>query len=395
MTSVNPQHELSVNFPRGALGNVNVQEYTHEIQIDYHYGISDRLISKELVNGGGISHSNSMIVLSTGAQPNSYARAISKQTLRCRSGQGTTAIFGGKFTPGITGNKQIIGLGDDSEGFFFGFINGIFGISIRSNNIDRVVSQLNWNYDKMDGIGPSGKILDLTRGNSYKISFQCIGYGIVRFYIEDKEYRNFILVHNEFPGDIPSISRPSFPMCIENKNTTNATNVIMFSPSFAAMIEGNQTFIGSTYGIDNTKTISSEINSTNILTLRSKSSVNTVPNYIPSIMQMLSIGNSGSKMCVINVLIDATISGVLTWISISPSGSIEVNTNGDTLSNGVPITNGSTILTFILNVGESRVIDLKSLNIILTRSQTITISGRLLSRGSSDLTASLTWLEDN
>lgn len=77
-----------------------------------------------------------------------------------------------------------IGYFDDDNGLFFQMTDGM-SVGIRSSTsgtaVDSVVSQSNWNKDKLDGTGPSGLTLDFTKANLFVIDFQWLGVGRVRF----------------------------------------------------------------------------------------------------------------------------------------------------------------------------------------------------------------------
>lgn len=68
---------------------------------------------------------------------------------------------------------------------FFESINGVYGVNIRSNTsgtpTDTFVPQANWNLDKVDGTGPSGKTVDFTKAQIYVIDYEWLGVGRVRF----------------------------------------------------------------------------------------------------------------------------------------------------------------------------------------------------------------------
>jgi hypothetical protein len=90
------------------------------------------------------------------------------------------------FGEGQVGTTKLIGYGDDENGLFFGQDNGELFVLLRSKSsgaVDdtRKVYQSDWNLDSMDGTGPRGHVLDVTKAQIFTIDFQWLAVGRVRF----------------------------------------------------------------------------------------------------------------------------------------------------------------------------------------------------------------------
>ena len=87
---------------------------------------------------------------------------------------------------------KFAGLSDGNNGFEFQNVNNTnqFVIYSETNEGDDVVDQSAWNLDKLDGTGPSGIILDITKVQILVIDFQALYVGRVRmgFDIDGKIY---------------------------------------------------------------------------------------------------------------------------------------------------------------------------------------------------------------
>jgi len=86
-----------------------------------------------------------------------------------------------------------------------------------------------WNADKFDGTSTSGITLDPTKGNVYQIKYQWLGFGMIRFFVENPETGKFALVHKIKYANAntePSIDDPSLPLLLEVINTANTTNLL-------------------------------------------------------------------------------------------------------------------------------------------------------------------------
>lgn len=85
---------------------------------------------------------------------------------------------------GGTGITRSLGLFDDNNGLFFLDDEGTFKVVVRDGGSDTEVAQSSWNIDPMDGTGPSGKTLDLTKVQIFTIDFEWLGVGRVRFGVD-------------------------------------------------------------------------------------------------------------------------------------------------------------------------------------------------------------------
>lgn len=85
---------------------------------------------------------------------------------------------------GKTNLTQRAGYYDTNNGIFFQQVGTTLGFAIRSNTtgspVDTVVTQANWNGDKLDGTGTSGLTLDITKTQIFYTDLEWLGVGIVR-----------------------------------------------------------------------------------------------------------------------------------------------------------------------------------------------------------------------
>ena len=106
---------------------------------------------------------------------------------------------------------------------------------------DNWIAQTAWNQDTFDGSGSSGVTLDPTKGNVYQISFQWLGFGQIRFYIENAENGLLEIVHTiDYANEntLPSINNPTLPLCAIAQNEANTTDIVLYSSSMAGFTEG-------------------------------------------------------------------------------------------------------------------------------------------------------------
>ena len=168
---------------------------------------------------------------------------------------GKSLLFINTFVMGETpvGVIKRVGYFDGYNGIFLENNGGTPRFVIRSNvshtPTDGYVVQTNWNLDKMDGYGPSGIVLDITKAQIFVTDFQWLGTGRVRcgFNINGRDY-----VCHEFrhANTLTSVymSSPNLPMRYEITNVSSGSTSTLEQICSTVIIEGeeNQTSFTAT-----------------------------------------------------------------------------------------------------------------------------------------------------
>lgn len=361
------------------------------VQTDFVFSVNPDIVDTYTSGVGTVSQSNNMAVISSGASSNSWAQLLSERKIRYKAGMGVRMLMTALFSQGVEGNQQIIGLGNDDDGFFFGFNGPDFGIMRRYSGTDYWTPQSDWNIDKMDGHGLSGQLLDPTKGNIYMIQMQWLGFGAIKFFIEEAHTGRIHPVHIVKYANMyteTSVSVPIFNIVLESRNTTNTTDILLKSPCISAFIEGTiHRILGPRYGIDNDKFVSSN-NFTNILTIKVKdnycSKINKIPIQITNITAC-----SSEKVAVVVLIKNAVMSGTPIWTDISINTSVvEYDTNQTTL------TGGRSLMTFCIAPGNGSSQYIDPYAIVLDAGCTLTLAARVPTAENTSISAALNWVED-
>lgn len=142
------------------------------------------------------------------------------QRFNYQPGKSQLVIMTGKLGAAVAGITRRMGLYDDNDGLFFSQEGAAFNVVIRSSTsgspVDDAVPQASWNLDVMDGTGPSGVTLDVSKKQVFLIDYQWLGNGRIRFgiYIAGQ----IVYVH-EFLREnvltVPYMSTPNLPLRYE------------------------------------------------------------------------------------------------------------------------------------------------------------------------------------
>lgn len=122
---------------------------------------------------------------------------------------------------------------------------------------DMFVPQATWNEDKLDGTGPSGAVLDPTKGNVYQIGIQYLGYGTITFQVETSPQNNsavFVTAHQlRLPNTLSATSfrNPAFPFTAAVYSAGSTTNLTTTIGSVAGFVEGEKRLHGNRFSYFN------------------------------------------------------------------------------------------------------------------------------------------------
>jgi len=359
----------------GAFGQLVAQEETPIVTIDFPYNINTAYVTPTTANGGTVTQANSQAVLQTSAAANGSATLNSIIAARYLPGQGKIIRFTAIFTPGVANATQIIGAGDDNDGYFFGYQGATFGLFRRQNGTDFFTAQADWNTDTFDGSGdagnPSGALLDQTKGNVYQIKYQWLGYGAIRYYIEDNATGVVTQVHVIKYANlniIPSVFNPSFQLHAQVINSGNTSNITLITASMGLYSEGPVDVSGARFSTGNRKTgITTE---TNIFTIQNKTSFQSKTNRGRIHFDSIGSSISGAADAQYRIVLNATLGGTPSFTDIAVNQSIAaVDVAGTTVTGGIEWRRGPSAGNFQLSE------DLSSLEMRINPGDTLTFAG--------------------
>jgi hypothetical protein len=273
-----------------------------------------------LASGGAASSSLGRLQLSTNTNVSGAAVYVSKNIARYRAGQGITARFTTAFATPASNSVQIVGMSDANitwknnatapgppitaidvnDGYFFGYNGTTFGIRHKNARAgtDTWYAQSLWNIDRCDGsrsaLNPSGFNWTQTNGNVMQIRYPYLGYGDIKFYVQNSDTGAWILCHlikyTNSSAQV-QVSNPSMYFFAQAKNTGNTSNLQMYIGSVGVFLAGVREYLGPSYGLDARINNNGANNELPIISLRNCTSFNGIPNR--GIVRLRSVAFSG------------------------------------------------------------------------------------------------------
>jgi hypothetical protein len=384
--------KISVHDPVTAFGDLRVAELTPKIHLTFPYNINADIVDKTETNSGTVTQADSMAVLQTSTNVAGEAEILSRDVLVYRSGLGGKVRFTSLFSTSAASSTQLAGIGDSSDGFYFGFNGTAFGVNRIQDGTSNWIAQTAWNVDVMDGTGgstnPSSMTLDTSKLNVYQIQYQWLGAGQIEFSIEDESTGLFVPVHrlqyaNNFT--VPSVYNAALPLRLFVQNSGSSTNLTLKSASMSAFVEGKSVVTGPANTVSATSNHTGEAH---IFHIRNKATYLTKTNRVRCLLSQLSVGNDANQLASFTILQDATLAGVASWADVNGDDSVVESDTVQTYSSG-----GKVLFKCTVGKDSGQVFDLDKLNIKFVPGEILTVVSET-SGAASDMQATLVWRED-
>lgn len=120
-----------------AFGEQSVAEPTPVIQVHFPYNINSEIVETRN-NNGTVTVVNNKAHISTGAAANQSAALLTITPVKYNPGQGGLVRFTALYTTGVANSTQWVGLGNSTDGYFFGYNGTDFGILRRQGGLPEV-----------------------------------------------------------------------------------------------------------------------------------------------------------------------------------------------------------------------------------------------------------------
>jgi hypothetical protein len=390
-------------------GRVKVQTQQTIFFNTFQYGKETDVWDEATYNGGSavFDASLSQVRMQVTNQVGSKVIRQTRNVQRYTPGRTQTIAFAVRLQTPVTGIRRRFGMFDGTDGFFFedcGTVDALTGepqyacVVINSDGAVPTVERIyrkDWNYDKLDGNGPSGITADPQAQQLVVMDYEWYGAGQIRFsFLIDGTPRLIHVVNNGNRLQTPWCKTPFLPIRLEIENLTGVAGThYLWQGSNSLLAEGSVEKLGIAESILTPLTginLPAARTFYPVVSIRLKSTALTGI-VLPTFFQAATIDNTTIYFKLIR---NATING--TWVDHPDSDAF---TQYNYTSTGA-ITNGNDLQSGIISAGgggtgirvdTDTVYQLGRSN-LGTVSDTLTIAAAS-SVGNKDVVASLTWIE--
>ncbi len=327
---------------QSAFGETRIAEPFQIANLINKYEIDSNEFGTAVNGSGTVTHLplQSAIKLYVTSGSTDYAKLRTNTYYRYQAGRGMfIRLTVWQNDTGQTNQVRRWGYFDDNNGLFWQ-INGTTLSCVRRTNtsgtpIDYPDNQVDWNQDKMNGSGPSGITIDVTKGNIWEIQFQWLGVGVVNWYI------NGILVHTmSHPNTIsgPYMQTACLPLSWEVMNSSSSTSSWMGVICGSIMIEGGTDEPDYTFGVFNASDKTVSVIESPLISIRPKLTYNSIDNRMTIVPISMSVMTDG-KRASYRLVLDGSLTGA-SWISSGSQSGVEYDESATAISGGLTLLRG-------------------------------------------------------
>lgn len=301
------------------------------------YELDDRLYDRLTASGGTVTHvpeQSAVRVSVTGASgstaalcsntfykyQSAYTQFISMSVINSDAGQANQVRSWGYF--------------DDDNGLFFRLSGTALAIvertDVSGSPVDTAYAQGAWNVDPLNGTGPSGVTLDVSKGNIFEIEFQWFGVGTTRYFV------NGILVHqvrhaNALTTVYMRTANLPVQTRIVNTGASSAGSLTLVCARVAAQGQ-NQEPHEWVYGVANPADKLLSVSEVPILSIRPKALYNGIVNRSWVIPHHMTVSTEDYKISY-KLIANATLTGA-SWTSVDARSATEYDVSATAYSGG-------------------------------------------------------------
>lgn len=333
-----------------AFGRARVSNPVTIFDSKQRYGDSDLFWEYVVTGTGTVANSlphASVILSNGGTAAGASAYRQSKMSALYQPGKSQLIVLTGVFTSGaVSGVRRRYGLFDADNGAFLQLDGSTLSVVLRSSvtgaPVDRVVPQSAW-ADRLDGTGPSGLTLDVSKAFILAIDLQWLGMGRVRFGFDiNGVFVPVYAFNNANNLSTVYMSTADLPIRAEVYNTGTAGAIATLQQTCASIIaEG---------GVDDAMLLQFSANrgitplavttQVPVISLRAATTgpngVRNVGHILPRTVDLMAASNP----CRWSLILNPTLTGAA-FAKFSASYSLaEVDTTASAVSGGIVIASG-------------------------------------------------------
>lgn len=318
-------------------GEAIIATIIDDISVNFQYGVSTNDIKNggDVTGGGSIGQVGSMATVNIDTAVGT-ATLESIDAIRYVAGHEVRGILTTIFSTPEDGVNQYAGFLNSSDGFSVGYQGLNFGLWFVEGGNFNFINRDNFNFDILDGTGPSGYNINPQKGQFYRLSYTWHGFGPLRFEVMDLGTRSFIPVHVvDFinTADETHLENPNLPISVKIERTSGTGNAgIIKTGSWRAGNVGTDRETSPAdrwfafFRLDAT-VLATAPNGTHLITLRSKASYSGKTNHIKTVVKILVAISAHNKDLVVAAIPTAILRAAdATFASNIDAGFADIDT---------------------------------------------------------------------
>lgn len=332
---------------RDAFSRVRTSDPETLFDSTHHYDKNPLLYEEIVVGGATGTHlpAEAAVRMRVEADGDSIVRQ-SRAYIRYQPGKSQLVIVTFDAGAARANARQRIGLFDAGNGVFLQRAGEAAALVRRTSTsgspLDAVVPQADWNIDSLDGSGPSGLTLDLSKSQIFWINFQWLGVGAVTcgFSIDGDLIPVHRFVHANRASSVYATTM-NLPVRWENAAVGTPSGTSDLKAICATVISegGFEDARGFPHSASNGAVPVSVSTRRPILSIRPSATFNNVVNRAAIVLDSLDITASGNA-AYWELVYGGTLATTPSWASAGSTSTMDVDTASTAISGGHVIQSG-------------------------------------------------------
>lgn len=334
---------IPISFPPTALdafGRQRVSQPYTLFDSQQRYA-ADNQFDTSTVNGASTSFlaDQSAVQMSVAATTNSEAVRQSFRSMSYQPGKGLLMLATFAMNTPTANIRQRVGYFNTQNGVFFQVNGTTLSMVLRSDSTPtpgtpsdvRTVPQANWNGDKLDGTGPSGITLDVSKTQILWMDFEWLGVGSVRTgFVINGQYIVCHTFDNANYQTTTYMTTAILPVRYEITNLSNVTTASMKQICSTVISEGGyEQYSPSHLARRTTKLTNIQLTFKPIVSIRlAPTALGAV--VLPGRMQVLPITSQSYE---VGLFFNATLTGA-SWSAVPTDANVQMDTSATAMSGG-------------------------------------------------------------
>lgn len=318
-----------------SFSRLRVSEPSYVFDCQFTYGLQP-LLFEPVTSGTGatVTHDSTnrcalMTFSSTATGGKSYMQSY--EHFRYQSGRSQLILLTFNFIETAANCLKFVGYSDGTNGLEFQQSGSTLQFVRYSGTSagNSTVTQSSWNIDPLDGTGPSGLTLDVTKTNIFIIDFQALYVGRVRlgFDIDGQVVYCHEFLHANVLTN-PYIQTANLPIRAGMTCTGTVSTTMNFICS-SVLSEGGESEVGGySFSVEGIGTAGNGARA-HILSVRPKTTFNSIANRSKFVLESIDILVTGNSSVYYELCVGQAISGTTTFNDVNTNYStMEYNTAG-------------------------------------------------------------------
>jgi len=320
-----------------AFSRLRVSEPNYVFDTNFQYDLQPLIFEQVTAESGAtVAHeSTNRSALMTFANTPTGGKAYMQtyEWFRYQSGRSQLVFVTFNFIEPKANVLKFAGLSDGNNGIEFQLNGETKQFTLYSDTAkgDETVAQADWNLDRLDGTGPSGITLDVTKTHIVVIDFQWLGVGRVRVGFD---IGGAVLYAHEFVHanvqTVAYMQTANLPVRVGMTSTGTVSTTMRFVCASVSSEGGESDVGGFSFSVEGTATAANGAR-THILSMRPKTTFNSITNRTKFILENIDVLVTGNTPVLWELCIGDVLTGTTTFADVNTTYSgMQYNTAGTT-----------------------------------------------------------------